>query len=94
MVEDENLRAWDSSISKIIRLSDYQKLKGLLLSIDNQLESLSDVPEVTVKNVRGDMMKYHNKVKKVALEKQRERLVTKMKLLEDTIQKDIEELKL
>lgn len=91
-ITDDDLREWDKNIVRFIRLGDYQKLKQLLQSIDIQLEPLK-VDDMSVpKNARQGSIQYHNKVKKVALERQRERLVKKMVELEETIKKDMGEI--
>jgi len=92
-ITDDDLIEWDKNIARFIRLSDYQKMKKLLQSIDTQLEPLKVDDTFVPKNARQGSIQYHNKVKKVALARQRERVIKKMSELEALIKQDIDLLK-
>lgn len=91
-ITDDDLREWDKNIARFIRLGDYQKMKELLRSIDTQMETLKVEDTSVPKNARQGSIQYHNKVKKVALERQRVRVVKKMSELEEAIKKDMAEI--
>ncbi len=90
MITDADLIAYDQTIAKIIRIGDYHKIRINIACIDKQLESLEDPSEERPRNAREDSIRFHNKVKKPALEAQRKRLVKRMELLEESIKKDME----
>jgi hypothetical protein len=91
---DAELIEYDAILAKMIRIGDYHKTKMHLLSINEQLDALELIPDDSKpRNAREDSIQFHNKVKKVALEKQRERAIKKMSLLEEDIKKDMESKK-
>jgi predicted nuclease with TOPRIM domain len=85
---------WHDSIKKISRINDYQKTKKLLDSIKEQLKELGQenvAPKFKPTNPRQEAEILHNKIKRTALEKQRNRLEKQISLLEQQIKRDMAE---
>lgn len=93
MPTPEQLQEWHKAFSRIERVDDYQKLKALFTSIENQINELEeDIPNFkTPRNPREDSLQLHAKNKLQMLKKQKERLETKMKELEEQISTDMKE---
>lgn len=89
MVTDNDIREWDINVARLIRLGEYRKTKELLGSIEHQLAGLVIDDNFVPRNARQGAIQYHTKVKKPALEKQRERLSKKLVEMEELIKKDI-----
>jgi hypothetical protein len=90
MLTDAELIEYDETIAKMVRVGEYHKIRLHLHCINKQLDSLELTPiDDKPRNAREDSIQFHNKIKKIALEKQRERIVKKMGLLEETIKKDM-----
>jgi chaperonin cofactor prefoldin len=92
MPTEAQLQEWHKAFSRIERVDDYQKLKALYSSIEQQIAVLEeDIPTFKApRNPREDSLQLHSKNKLHMLKKQKERLEPKLKEFEKQIEADME----
>lgn len=82
-------------LTDLNRIADWEKVKSMLKSIDDQMktltESLALVPNNPQwKNPRQEMLYSHDTTRLTALRKQRDRLARKLAEIEESIKIDID----
>lgn len=95
MPTEEQIKEWQDTIRKIVKVEEYNKTRRLYWSIISQIERLTeDIGKFqSPRNPRQDAIQMHDRATLYMLEKQKDRLEKKMSELEQSIKKDIEDSK-